>query len=1003
MYVIYVLVGFFVAPSILRSQIERRVSEQLKREVHVDRVAFNPLTLSLTIEKLIARDHDGQPLFGWGRFFVNLELLSILSDEIHFSEIELDAPYVRVAVSKQGILNVADIGLPASESDKSSKQWTLSIDRLTVNRARAQYTDESLPEPFSTTLGPSTFVLREFRTSGGPGAPGLFSATTEAGEEISWNGRVALAPLRSNGEVRVAKIALKKYAPFYSGMVQFDVLNGTIDAQAPYEFSIQNNKPQVKISEAAVQAQGVELAQRGQKEAIVSLKSFEVAHAGFDLQANAADVRQVTLAGARVLVRRDASGINLTRLMGGSTATSPGPRANAERAGTKAISGTIAEVAGKDLTISIEDQTTPRPASVELSHAAFSLKRISLADLSDPLPVEAHADLTPGGGTVRIEGTIAPQPLKADLTFAVEGVGLAALSPWVETFADVRLIEGMAGVRGKAYAAQDASGALTLRATADADVNLVSVNAPSGEDLVRWKTLAVHGVEYTSNPARLTVADISLADPEARLEMSKDHVLNVSKILRQPAKAAASAPAVSLNQSAPAGQFIAIDRVAIANGVVRFVDQSMDPRVALSVEQLSGTITGLTSAAIDRGDVSINGRILGVAPVSVMGKVNVLSNALAADVKLEVRNSDLLPLSPYVGKFVGYQLNSGELTLNTRAKVDNRKLDASNDVVITNFNLGAATNSPDAPHVPVHLAIALLRDADGKIALPIPVQGSLDDPNFAIGGVIAKVIGNLITKAATSPFTLIGAMFGGGRSGEDLSYADFAPGGAQIDGRNAKKLDVVAKALRERPGLQLDIRAGSDAGIDTPALREEELERRIRQAVWEDVRKVDPSLDSPDKVTVSQGAAARVIGLLYEDAFMQPPVEAVAAPTQPKAEAPKRRFFLFRWFTRSKPEPAPTIATPPKPAPSPVAKGKMPIGPVIGAEPPKPLPSVDEMRAKLLDAVPVGDQELRKLAADRADQVRRYLVIEGQVPAERVHIAASDAPPKGTRATLQLR
>lgn len=1027
LYVVYVLVGFLVAPSIIKTQIERRASAQLKREVRVDHVAFNPLALTLRLDKLVVRDHDGQPLLGWSQLFVNFQVFSLFADEIHFSEILLDGFSTRLAVSKDGILNVADIIPPSPSTPSSGKAWTLTIDRLTVNGAEIDYTDASRAEPFTTHIGPTTFVLREFRTSGGPGAPGLFKATTEAGESVEWNGRLALAPLRSNGEVRLTRMMLKKYTPFYPGALNFDVLNGTIDVQAPYEFSIENNKPQVKITEASVQGQGLELAEHGKTEALMGLKTFEVTHASLDLQGNSADVRQINLAGGNLVVRRDASGINLARLAAPRPNGPPARPATAAPSGP-ALSAKIAEVNGKDFTFSVEDKATPRPAAFQLNHASFSLKHFSLQDLAGTLPVDFRADLAPGAGTVHLEGQVSASPLKADLSFAVEGASVAVFSPWAETFADLRLTQGVAGVRGQVHLAPGPGGAPLIAATSDLDVSLLAVTDAKGEPLLGWKSLVVHGVEYSSSPERLTVAEISVADPTVKVLMNRDHVLNVSTLMRQDASAK-PAPTVGLPAQEPAiARFIAIDRVALANASINYLDQSIDPNVSASIDQLSGTVVGLTSAAIDRADVSLNGRIGGTAPLTVAGKINALSNSPAADVKVEIKDTDLKPLAAYVGKFTGYELASGALSLDSKAKVNNRKLDSTTSLIVTNFTLGAPTNSPDALHVPIHLALSLLKDRDGKIVLAdLPAQGSLDDPSFQISGVIMHVIGNVITKAATSPFSLIGSIFGGGRSGEDLSFQDFAPGVTELTEANIKKLDVVARALRERPALHVTIAGSADAALDLAPMRERELERRIRTAIWDEAKKVDPSLDTPDKVVVSREAADRVLGLFYRDVFMPAQPEAVAAPTKTPEPAPRRGFFLFRWFTRSKPAPAPTPAptttasVPRSPAPragkqapaqpgGPVIAGE--YGKVIGAEygtvigldknPQTGLPGVAEMRQRLLEAIPVGDAELKKLAAERAEKVQNYLIAEAKVPAEQVEMAEQPLA-KGTRTSLQLK
>ena len=82
------------------------------------------------------------------------------------------------------------------------------------------------------------------------------------------------------------------------------------------------------------------------------------------------------------------------------------------------------------------------------------------------------------------------------------------------------------------------------------------------------------------------------------------------------------------------------------------------------------------------------------------------------------------------------------------------------------MTLGEKNNSPDATSLPVKLGIALLKDRNGRISIDAPLSGRTDDPKFKVGPIIWQVVINLLEKAATSPFSLLGAAFGGG---EELS------------------------------------------------------------------------------------------------------------------------------------------------------------------------------------------------------------------------------------------
>jgi len=1002
LYVVYVLLGFFVAPGIIRKQVQERASAQLKRPVTVGKAVFNPITLTLALENVRALDHDQQPLVSWKRLFVNLQLFALLRDEVHLSEITLDGFSSRLFVSKSGLLNISDL----LESDrqpaqkKPSKPWTIRIDRLSVSDAEIDYSDDSRAEPFHTHVGPTTFALRDFRTSGGPGAPGVFSATTEAGETVSWTGRLALAPLHSNGEIRLEKIALKKYAPFYDGLVRFDVTNGSLDLVLPYDFSIQNNRPQLRITDAGAHLHELTLAERGTKSPLLALKALDVEPIAADLQAASVDVGHVALTDGEIRVLRDKEGINLTRLVPPpkaplSTVGATLPPAAAQTVTSPAWSVKVGQISGKNFAAILDDQSLPHPGTLKIEKLGFSVKNLSSTNLGTSLPIELQASIAQDGGDLTVRGLVAPQPLKVDVNITAANLSLPAFEPWAESALAGKVTSGMVQARADVKAADDPKG-LRIDATANLDVNDFAVADARGEPVAHWKALGVHGVDYHMVPDRVSVTEIVLTDPVVGVAIGKDHVLNLTTLVGQPAvpapkKAPAPKPAAIASQ-----RFISIDRIALNNASLTYTDNSMNPAVKSAIGELTGAITGLTSAAIDHGDIDFKGKIDGSAPLAIAGTANLLSDDLTADLKLTIQNSSLMPLGPYVGRFVGYQLSSGGLTVESHAKVMQRRLDSTSNVVVSDFALGAPTNSPDAPHVPIHLALALLRDSKGNIVLNLPVQGSLDDPSFDFGGIVWKLVKGLIVKAATSPFSLIGSVFGGGHPGDDLSFQDFTAGSSDLGDQNPRKLDVLTKALQDRPALHLVVHGSANPATDLNALREAAFTHRLQEALFQESHAADPTLQSADQVRVTVGAENRLVAKWYQEQFLeQPKAPAKHAPEPAAAEETKKHFFLLRWLYRDN---EPKTSTKPTPL-----KSQKPSPMNQAMTPPPNLPPPAEMRARLLEALPIGDSDLAALAQRRAQSVQKYILEHGELAADRVTIEPAAEPKPSTRVLLELR
>ena len=174
----------------------------------------------------------------------------------------------------------------------------------------------------------------------------------------------------------------------------------------------------------------------------------------------------------------------------------------------------------------------------------------------------------------------------------------------------------------------------------------------------------------------------------------------------------------------------------------------------------------------------------------------------------------------------------GKLSFEVAYKIQDRVLSAQNRLILEQLTLGNKVENSTAGDLPVNFALALLRDRNGVIDINLPIGGSLDDPQFSIGGIIVKVIVNLITKAVTAPFALIGSLFGGG---EELSNLEFAVGRANIDDTGETKLKNMAKMLTDRPALKLEITGRSDPETDREGLKQASIDRKVRALKLKDM------------------------------------------------------------------------------------------------------------------------------------------------------------------------
>jgi hypothetical protein len=367
------------------------------------------------------------------------------------------------------------------------------------------------------------------------------------------------------------------------------------------------------------------------------------------------------------------------------------------------------------------------------------------------------------------------------------------------------------------------------------------------------------------------------------------------------------------------------------------------------------------------------------APFSVSGKVNPLAGELIVDIAVAVTNTDLTAFTPYMEKYAGYPLNKGKFSMAVHYDVKKNVLKAENAFMIDLLTLGQRVENDTATKLPVKLAIALLKDRHGRIDLDVPLSGRIDDPQFKIGPIIGKVIVNILIKAATSPFALLGAAFGGG---EELSFVEFEPGRAALPEAEAKKLDTLAKALYERPSLNLEIAGAIDRVADRHALARTKLEQQFKV----ELAKSGAAAPTAGTSQIDPAEYERFISKLFlqmaatNQALLAPPdaTETNAPPVRTgqrpiRSAAPGKGAEQLAAIGERAGGVAAGTASGSRAAAKAIAEGEL-------------TPSM--METRLAGVIPVGEGELRELLSQRARTVESYLLKTEKVSAERLFIAA---------------
>jgi hypothetical protein len=1026
----YTVIGFLILPPIIRAVAVKQLAKQLDREVSIQKIKINPFVLSATVDGLLIKDKDGQPFVSWDEVYVNFQLSSFFGHAWVFKEISTVKPFIRVQMNPDGRFNFSDLiakfvpAAAAAAPKEPAKPPALHIEKLRITDAAAALTDLTRRKPFTRVIGPLDVNLENFKTDPENENPYSFAGSTDAGETFAWSGNFCLDPLRSQGELTLNKIHLNKYAPLYQDFVKFEIRDGFIGLHANYQFEWSATNRVMAVTNTAFALRSFRLGKPGDTNDIAELPLFGVTGINLDLEKHQAEIGSVFASGGSLFVNRDKdNNINVVELSKPSdpTAKAPGGVIFLLRSVTNAVTlllnstnlwrGTVHAVDFTNCALHLEDFANSRPAKLDLDEINLSVKDISNVPTTNLTVALALRWNTNGAIHAGVAASFSPPT--ADIDLAVTNIDLGTLDPYLETKVNLLVLGSKVGLTGQIHLRTPENDLPQVTFSGDTRMDdFRTVDGELGEDLLKWDSVRVSGIEANLNPQIVSIRQINVDNAFARVVIETNKAINLLTAL-QPAET--NAPVAVIDTNAPAATSkltllanreinltnapkFSVGSIVISNATLRFTDRSTTPNVNLAILQAGGTIDGISSEPLQRASLDLHALIDNVGPADITGQINPFSGTQTNELKISVKDMDLTPTSPYSGKFAGYRIARGKLSLDLDYNLVGKKLTSKNIITLDQFTFGEKVDSPDATHLPVRLGIAILKDRDGKIVLDVPIEGSLDDPKFRIGKVVVRAIVNILEKVATSPFSLLGAMFGGG--GEELGYQDFAPGSADLLADDTNKLDSLVKGLYARPALQLAIAGSVDPASDRDGLQRTALEKQLRLRQWQSLGAAERTATTPDQIVLTPDERASLVKKLFNEAqaagkitpaILAANTNLAAAFAQIKSRKvvyQKGAEILMKTGTSGATNPATNAA------------------PAAGAAQSRLAPPADPMEALLLATIPVSDDDLAALATARAQAVRAYILQTGKVEDARLFLTANQTGgvrSDGSRVYLQFQ
>lgn len=723
---LYSLLGFLILPGVALRIANQQLAKYATVPAHLERIELNPFSLELTLWGLQLGE-PGKEQVGFDRLYANLSLDSLWSKALHLEAVELDKPRNQVLFAKDGTLNLTTLfKLPPSEAkpdEPPSDPFPLRIGSIKLKQGLLHFQDMRPSEPIEFLYDNMNLELKNLSTLPDDNADMTLVANGPNGGRIDWNGTLSLSPIASQGTLKVTDAKMKLFWPYVRDAVPLVLQDGLVSLQtqyklnlakqtellldnatlrvAPFAINAPDGRPLARLANLEVSETTVDLVK--QQVSVGKLRSDK-------LETWAALEKDGQLDWQKLFASQPAKATPKEKAEPAAAGPAPEPQSANEPA--KPWQVLLKDVQLRNYLVHLADRSQKEPVALDVGPLNVDLQGF---DSLNQAPFTLKLDTGVGKqGKLQAAGQVNLAPIQAKLDVSTRDIDLRVAQAYVSPFILLELRSGMLDSDLQVDLKNTTPLAFTVTGKAQVS-QLHTLDTIKSRDFVKWQQVNVDGLSYVHGDA-LSIDKVTLQEPYARFIINEDRTTNVNDLLiPQPAGAKPSSPATTAPASSSKPLGIHIGQVDIKNGSANFADLSLTPNFATAVQQLNGQIGTIDNRKPVPAKVDVKGKVDRYAPVTIKGALNPFNPLASLDIATSFKRVELTTLTPYSGKFAGYRIRKGRLNLDLHYLITNGQLKAENKVVVEQLQLGEKVDSPDAVDLPIRLAVALLKDTQGKL------------------------------------------------------------------------------------------------------------------------------------------------------------------------------------------------------------------------------------------------------------------------------------------------
>ena len=692
---------------------------------------------------------------------------------------------------------------------KTAKSWSYLLKNAKIARTNIYFDNQNMKKETKTALTQISLHVKNISSNKQSLIGYKLSSNLNNSSNISISGNIIQKPLSTISHLKLTNILPTDFINYLDPYINFKLKSASIDAQVDINATFEKNLNLEAVSSSSLN--NLVINSKDGKE-LVNFQKFAINGLDVKFPKQSIAINNISLTKAFINAKLEKNGdVNLLKAF---VATDKKKQNKKESKKIKPWKFLIKNTNIDRSTIAFLDKTVEIPTKSRLSNISLHVKNIS-SNQKSPIKYTLKSRLNKKTD-IKLLGKVVQKPLLLSSKIDLKRINVVDFTNYFSSYINFKLKDAYIDLSGNIEANLGKNPKIKLYL--NTSVNSLLINSQDNKKLLKWKKLSINGIKFQNSPMAISIKTVNLDKPYIRAHIAKNRSTNFSNLIKKSQE--------KTEKKEKWTHFkLKIGDIKLVDGMTDFSDASLPFPFHTNIHDLNGYITTLDFDSTTPSKLKLDGKIDRYGYADIKGVLLPFKIKQKADIDVLLKNINLSSLTPYSGKFLGYKIKNGKLSMDLNYKISQASLIGKNKINIDTLDLGESVKSKDAVNLPLKLALALLKDSNNQIDINLPVSGDMNNPDFSYGGIVWKAIGHMITGIVTAPFKFLGSILG--IKGEDLKAIDFESGSYKIISSEVEKLDNLNKIMGKRPNIKLEIMGGYNKTIDAKALQNQKIEKLI--------------------------------------------------------------------------------------------------------------------------------------------------------------------------------